>query len=860
MKANGTARFGSLLRQHRLAAGLSQAELAERAGLSPDGVGALETGRRASPRLYTVRALADALSLAEDDRQRLFDAAHGAGTAEAAPAADSRSAESDRRRLSSPPQPPTRLIGREREVAEIAFALRSGRTRLLTLTGPGGVGKTRLAIAAAGAIAEAFPDGVAWVELAAIAAPPEAAASRVAAAIAGALGIREAVRQPLAAPLAAAIGSRELALVLDNVEHLLAAAPMVADLQAACPGLAILATSRERLGLRGEREFAVLPLATPTAAESDHGAAANISNVAAVRLFAERAADARGDFALTEANAPAVAELCRRLDGLPLAIELAVGWLKVLPPEALAAQLAPRLPLLTGGAADLPDRQRTLRDTIAWSYELLRPEEQRLFRRLGAFAGGFTVEAADAVAEGGRRKTEGTTGGSPSAFRLPPSASVLGLVAALVDKSLVRPLAGAVSETGPRFGMLETIREFALEQLAASGEEPATRVAHARYCTRLVEVLRRPAGAQKGPLDQLQTEHANVRAALEWLDAAGPAADFVHLVSLLPGFWSRGGHLREGRTWLELALAKAEVAAADDRGRVQTGLGVVLTWQGEYDAAEPLFAAGIPLLRASGNDPDLATALFWHSTLASFRGDHDRAEVLLGEVLALAEAATDRPWAIASMASALDNLGILARDRGDFALAETRLAEALRLRDAHGFDLAAAVSVVGLAAVAYARGDYLLAIARYRESLARFGERGELHHEASALAGVACSAAALGRARTAARLFGAAQEVLEQAGMGAFEPAWQADIDRHIAVVQRLLGDEAFGSAWAEGRMLAWAELMAEVAALSEAAPATPPAVPAPSRRRAARARVVRRRGSGGHRIPPSPGSERRGG
>ena len=396
--------------------------------------------------------------------------------------------------------------------------------------------------------------------------------------------------------------------------------------------------------------------------------------------------------------------------------------------------------------------------------------------------------------------------------------------------------------------MLETIREFALEQLAASGEEPATRVAHAHYCAHLVEMLRRPAGARKGSLDQLQTEHANVRAALEWLDAEGPVADFVHLASLLPGFWSRGGHLREGRTWLERALAKAEVAAADDRGRVQIGLGVVLTWQGEYDAAEPLFAAGIPLLRASGNNLDTGDRAVLAQHIGQFqwrprpRRGHSQRSVGPGR--------GGRRSAVGhrDKASALDNLGILAKDRGDFALAETRLAEALVLRDAHGFDLAAAVSVVGLAAVAYARGDYHLAIERYRESLARFGERGELHHEASALAGVACSAAALGRARVAARLFGAVQAVLEQAGMRAFEPAWQANIDRHLAVVQRVLGDEAFGSAWAEGRTLSWAELMDEVAALSEPAPATPPTLPASARRLGARARVERRRGSGGNR------------
>jgi hypothetical protein len=348
--------------------------------------------------------LADALALAEADRIVLIDAARAlAPAANALPGAAIADTTAVWGRLITAPQPPTRLIGREREVAEIVFALRTGRSHLLTLTGPGGVGKTRLAIAVAEAIGEAFPDGVAWVELAHIAALPEAAVSRVAAAIARALGVRDALWEPTAAPLAKAIGFRKLALILDNVEHLLASAPLVAELLSACPGLTVLATSRERLGLRGEREIAVSPLEAPSAFESSRGPTDGISNVAAVRLFVERASEVRGDFALTDANAPAVAELCRRLDGLPLAIELAVGWLKVLPPETLAAQLAPRLPLLTGGAADLPDRQRTMRAAIAWSYELLRPEEQRLFRRLGVFAGGFTLEAVEWVSGDGCR-------------------------------------------------------------------------------------------------------------------------------------------------------------------------------------------------------------------------------------------------------------------------------------------------------------------------------------------------------------------------------------------------------------------------------------------------------------------------
>ena len=815
MPDRSTHHFGPLLRRYRVAAGLSQAELAERAGLSPDGIRALESGRRATPRPYTVRALAEALALTEEDRLQLYAAGQaGTPSPEALPIPDMPAADGERGRFSSPPRPPTRLVGREREVAAITYTLRSGQARLVTLTGPGGVGKTRLALAVANAIAADFPDGVVWVELAQVIGPAQEAIPLVAGAIARALGTREPVPQAVAASLAAAIEGRTMLLVLDNFEHLLAAAPLLGAVLADCPALVLLVTSRECLRLRGEREFVVQPLAVPDPAEAAGDEATGVHGVAAVRLFVERAVEVRGDFALTAANTAAVATICRQLDGLPLAIELAVRWVKVLPPEALTERLVPCLPLLAGGGGDRPDRQQTMRDTIAWSYQLLQPEEQRLFRRLGVFAGGFTLEAVEAV------------GGDDSA------PATLALVAALVDKSLVRPQAGAATEPVPRFGMLETIREFALEQLATSGEEAATRAAHAHYCTHLVDTLRRPAGAQRGPLDRLQAEHANVRAALEWLDADGPVAAFVHLASLLPGFWSRGGHLREGRTWLERALAKAEVAAADARGRVQVGLGLVLTWLGELEEAAPFFAAGIPLLRASDSALDLATALNWHGTLVMFNGDHADAEVMFSEALALAEMAAGQPGAINSKASALANLGMVALHRGDYPLAETQLAEALRLRDAHGFDLAAAVSVVGLAAVAYARGDYHRAIARYREALVRFGERGEQNHVASALAGMACSAAALGRAHAAARLFGAEQAVLERAGMRVLEPTWQATVDHHHTVVQGALGDDAFGAAWAEGRSLSWAALMDEVTALSESAATPPPAPAVPVRRR----------------------------
>jgi predicted ATPase/transcriptional regulator with XRE-family HTH domain len=795
--------FGPLLRQHRLAAGLSQAELAERAGLSPDGIRALEAGRRVAPRPYTVRALAEALALAEEDRLQLYAATQVESLSpEAPPVSDTPAAASQQSLFSTLPLPPTRLIGREREAAAITYALRSGQARLVTLTGPGGVGKTRLALAVAEAIAVDFPDGVIWVELAQITGPSQGAIPLVAGEIARALGIREAVPELAAASLAASIGARKLLLVLDNFEHLLAAAPLLAALRTDCPGLVMLVTSRECLRLRGEREVVVQPLAVPNPQEANGDEAAGVHGVAAVRLFVERAVEVRADFALTAANTPAVAAVCRQLDGLPLAIELAVRWVKVLTPEALAERLEPRLPLLAGGGGDRPDRQQTMRDTIAWSYQLLQPEEQRLFRRLGVFAGGFTLEAAEAV------------GGDDSA------SSTLARVAALVDKSLVRLQTGAPVDPLPRFGMLETIREFALEQLAICGEEAAAREAHAHYYTHLVDTLRRPAGAQKGPQERLQAEHANVHATLAWLYANGPAASFVHLVSLLPGFWSRGGHLREGRTWLERAVAQTAGCVTDDRGRVLVGLGLVLTWQGELEAAETMFGAGIALLRASDNALDLATALNWHGTLASFRDDHARAEVMLNEALTLADAEGDQLGAINCKASALANLGMAALGRGDALLAEARLTEALRLRDAHGFDLAAAVSVEGLADVAYARGDYHLAIERYRESLDRFGERGELNHVASAVAGVACAAAALGHAAAAARLFGALEALLERAGMRTFEPGRQATVDCRRAAVQDALGVDAFGMARAEGRTLSWSALMDEVAALSDAVPA----------------------------------------
>jgi predicted ATPase/DNA-binding XRE family transcriptional regulator len=439
--------FGELLRQFRSAGALSQDELAERTGLSRRGISDLERGLSLAPRFETVRLLADGLALAESQRAALLAAARPAPQVESPDNGGQLS-------LGSLPVPLTRLVGREAELAALRAALLDDDVRWLSLTGPGGVGKTRLAIAVAAGLQQAFPDGTVFVDLSSLSDP-----DLVASTIAAALGVRGVARQTVLEALMAFVADKRLLLVLDNCERLLAAAPDLVALLEICPHLTIFSTSREPFRVRGEQQVPLAPLPLP---QGDRPPLGELTQSPAVALFVERATAIQPDFALSDANAVAVAAICQRLDGLPLAIELAAARVKTLPPEALWGRLERRLPLLTGGGRDLPARQRTMRDAIAWSYDLLSSQEQAFFRYLSVFAGGFTLRAAENVA--------------PSLWQVAREAAsdtlaTLDLVGSLVEKSLLEavpdPAAGDGEEK--RFRMLEIVREFGLEQLALAG-------------------------------------------------------------------------------------------------------------------------------------------------------------------------------------------------------------------------------------------------------------------------------------------------------------------------------------------------------------------------------------------------------
>ncbi|MGE3511804.1 MAG: tetratricopeptide repeat protein, partial [Vicinamibacterales bacterium] len=704
--------------------------------------------------------------------------------------------------------------------------------RLVTLTGPGGTGKTRLALQVAVELVGLYADGVFFVDLASISDP-----ALLVPTIAQVLGVAETDDRPILDSLLDYLRRRHMLLLLDNFEQILDAAGTLDALLHTCPGLAILVTSRAPLQLRVEHESPVPPLGVPDVRRLQQPGlqAEALSRYDAVELFVERALAIRPDFILTNTNASAVAELCARLDGLPLAIELAAARLRLLSPEAMLPRLGHGLDLLAGGRRDLPARQQTLRNTIAWSYELLSATERRLFRHLSVFVGGFTLAAAAAVC--GTTLVPGPASDPGSETRRSAEIDVLDVIGALVDHNLLRPTEVTADE--PRFAMLETIREYGLEQLEASGEKDDVRRLHLAWC---VDLSNRSAqlgrGAAQGAwLDRLEAEYDNLRAALRCSEAAScdPEIGLRLATTLANAFWPMRGHFHEGRGWLTRLLARPTartVVRADALNRA----GYLAMRQNDYAAALPLFDEALAIWRDIGDANGTAVTLRNLGVVAHHQGDHDRARTMFEESLPLHRQLGDRYGVQMSQLYFAD----LLRDCGEDARAATSYEEGLNLARERGDGHGVAYALRGLGHMARVRGDYARAGELLRESLELLRPLRDRRCIPLCLEGLACIAIGPDWADRATRLLGAANAIQSNTGAPA-PPSELADYQRTEADARSTLGMEQFAAVWAEGTMLPLDAVIAyalegagEAHTASARAPSPRPVLVAPSESSAA--------------------------
>jgi predicted ATPase/transcriptional regulator with XRE-family HTH domain len=690
--------FGGQVRQRRRALDLTQEALAERAGCSLEMIRKIEAGR-ARPSRQLAELLAAALAVPGAEQAGFVHAgrASAAATGPAlAPAPDAGSGYL--------PVSLTALIGREHERAAAAALLRAPATRLVTFTGPGGTGKTRLAVQVAADVRTAFPDGAWFVALAPLSDP-----ALVLPAVAATLGLREVAGQAPLEHLHDYLRAKRLLLVLDNFEQVADAATGVAALLPTAPGLTVLVTSRVALRVQGAQEFPVPPLALP--ATTAKPGVDTVAASEAVRLFVDRAREARPDFALTADNASAVASICRRLDGLPLAIELAAAWVKILPPAQLLARLADRLRLLAGGGPDLPARQQTLQAAIDWSYNLLAPAEQMLFRRLAVFAGGWTLEAAAAVCDFGTGD-----GATPQAAIGNPQLDALAGLLRLVNASLA---VAEEREGEGRYRLLETIRDYAGAKLRDVGEAETVHARHRDWFLRFAEEAapHLHAAEQLDWLARLETEHDNLRAALDWCLAAPDGAQAgLRLGGALEEFWRIRGHLSEGRARLTAALARpgAEAPTAA-RARALRGIGRLAFFQGDFGPACALLEESIALWRALGDKLGLAHTLYELQDLLHTQGDRMQFEYVEEVIRLYREAGNAQGLARATML-----IGSLAEERGDRAALQSALDQNVAFYRQTGDRWALAIALRGRAWVAQLEGNYTESLRLREEALAYF--------------------------------------------------------------------------------------------------------------------------------------------